>query len=110
VEAIAAGKRAALMMDRYVRGEALRQPGRVRLPETYVEPVAVDERETDADARARAPMLPALERRRSFDEVERTLSEAEARREARRCLRCDLEFTAASHEHDVVPVTLGASG
>jgi len=110
VEAIAAGKRATIMIDRYLRGESLRQPGRVSLPQVYVEPVAVDEHAADADERARAPMLSALARRRSFDEVELTLSEEEAKREARRCLRCDLEFTTAQSEEDTVPVTVGATG
>jgi hypothetical protein len=51
----------------------------------------------------------AMEQRRSgFAEVELCLSETDATREARRCLRCDLEFTqpkpaakpAVAHAHD----------
>jgi NADH-quinone oxidoreductase subunit F len=88
VDAIAHGKRAAVMIGRYLRGEKMRQPWQVRRPGAYVEPCA-----TSDGGRAEAPMLDSAARRRSFDEVELPLSEEEARREARRCLRCDLEFT-----------------
>jgi hypothetical protein len=44
------------------------------------------------------PTLPAELRKRSFAEVELTLSVEEATREARRCLRCDLEFTRTEKE------------
>ncbi len=84
-----------MVIDRYLRGEPLVQPRRPRLPEIYVEPL-VPEGEGDADRpgpRRRALPIPA--RRRSFAEVETALSAAEAAREARRCLRCDLEFTQA---------------
>jgi hypothetical protein len=43
--------------------------------------------------RAAPPCLPLEVRRRSFAEVELALTVEEARQEARRCLRCDLEFT-----------------
>ncbi len=45
-------------------------------------------------ARAETPRAPAEWRTRNFAEVEVALSPGEARREALRCLRCDLEFTA----------------
>ena len=70
----------------------------------------MDEHEAADGRRAEAPMLSALARRRTFDEVELALSEEEAQREARRCLRCDLEFTTAQHEQDAVSVTVGATG
>jgi len=44
--------------------------------------------------RVETPRAPAEWRRRNFAEVEVSLSIDEAYREARRCLRCDLEFTA----------------
>jgi hypothetical protein len=40
-------------------------------------------------------VLSPAERVRNFAEVEATLTADEAAREARRCLRCDLEFTRA---------------
>jgi NADH-quinone oxidoreductase subunit F len=96
VEAIADGKKAAVMIDRYLRGEQLRRPITARLPEMYVEPVKVTEEEMAQAERTAPPTLPVEVRRRSFSEVELCLSAEEANREARRCLRCDLEFTAES--------------
>jgi len=96
VEAIADGKKAAAVIERFLKKEPLLQPFAPRLPRVYVEPV-VDEAALSA-ARSETPRAPAEWRRRNFAEVEVTLSEAEARRESLRCLRCDLEFTA--HEKD----------
>lgn len=93
VEAIAAGKKAAVMVDRYLRGEELEKPAAVRLPQTYVEPVPVDEEALLKAERAAPPSLPLEVRRRSFAEVELSLTVEDAAREACRCLRCDLEFT-----------------
>jgi NADH-quinone oxidoreductase subunit F len=91
IGAIAAGKKAATMIDRRLRGEALQQPAQVRRPTVYVAPVGAN---GDAAApRARPQALHADARRSSFVEAELVLSETEAKREARRCLRCDLEFT-----------------
>ena len=46
--------------------------------------------------RAEPAMLDAKSRSKNFAEVERPLSVEQAIREARRCLRCDLEFTQRS--------------
>jgi NADH-quinone oxidoreductase subunit F len=94
VEAIAAGKKAAAMVDRYLRGEPLRRPASVRLPQIHVEPVAGDQAELSKADRAAPPSLPLEVRRRSFAEVELCLTAEDATGEARRCLRCDLEFTS----------------
>jgi NADH-quinone oxidoreductase subunit F len=93
VDAIAAGKKAAVMIDRYVRGEDLHQPAQVRLPDTYVEPVMLDEKELDEAERVEPPTIESEKRARCFDEVEMAISVEDATREARRCLRCDLDFT-----------------
>ena len=93
VEAIAAGKKAAVVIDRYLRGEALRRPAAPRLPRIFVEPVTISEEEVAQATRAAPPTLPIEVRKRSFSEVELSLSLEEAGCEARRCLRCDLEFT-----------------
>ena len=93
VEAIAAGKRAALMIGRYLKGEELKQPAKPRLPGIYLEgsPSAVPEM---MPAKRVKPLhLPAEARFQSFAEVESGLSAEEAGFEAQRCLRCDLEFT-----------------
>ncbi len=92
VDAIAAGKRVAVMIDRYVRGVELKQPASVRMPKIYVPPVEVDE-ETAADLRVETPRAAVPWRKRGFAEVEMSLTVREAKREACRCLRCDLDFT-----------------
>ena len=38
-------------------------------------------------------MVPAALRKENFDEVELSFTVEDATKEARRCLRCDLEFT-----------------
>ncbi|MBW1878131.1 MAG: hydrogenase, partial [Deltaproteobacteria bacterium] len=98
VDAIAAGRKAASTIDRYLNGEALRQPGEPLTPKVYIESLALGEDELDALRRATPPALPIDERRRSFGEVERPLSEEDAQKEARRCLRCDLAFTQPAQD------------
>ena len=100
VEAIAAGKKAAVMIHRYLRGEQLKQPAEVRLPEVLVEPVMLDEEELETAGRAEPPRIAPERRAAGFDEVELTLSVEDATREARRCLRCDLEFTQRKYNED----------
>jgi NADPH-dependent glutamate synthase beta subunit-like oxidoreductase len=94
VDAIADGKKAATMIARYLRGEEMRQPRELRRPYVYVPPCGVTQDELKQTGRAEPPTLPVELRKRSFGEVEMPLSEEEAVREARRCLRCDLEFAA----------------
>jgi NADH-quinone oxidoreductase subunit F len=93
VDAIAAGKKAAVVIARYLRGEPLRQVPERRIPRIHIAPLEIPEEEFAHATRAETPRAPAEYRRRGFDEVEKSLTEDEACREARRCLRCDLEFT-----------------
>lgn len=105
IDAIAAGKKAALIIDRYLNGEELHLPVEVNLPKTYVEPVEVDMTEILEAGRAETPRLAIEHRQRNFCEVEIALGVNEASREARRCLRCDLEFTRPQKIEDVHIVT-----
>lgn len=95
VNAIADGKRAALMIDRYVKGEDLKKPITPSLPEKYIEPAPECENKTETDVtkRVKTPRASVEWRKRGFAEVEMALTIEEATREACRCLRCDLEFT-----------------
>jgi len=93
VDAIAAGKKAAEVINRYLRGEELIGPPKVKLPKVFIKPAAVSDDEYEEVTRAEPPTLPAKSRKKSFAEVELPLSVEQATREARRCLRCDLEFT-----------------
>jgi len=96
VEAIADGKRAAAIIERFLTKEPLVQPSTPRLPQVHVEPIMDDE--ALSAVRVETPRAAAEWRKRNFAEVEVTLSQAEARREALRCLRCDLEFTSRKKE------------
>jgi NADH-quinone oxidoreductase subunit F len=93
IDAIAAGKKVAQVIDRYLRGEPLAEPAQVKLPTVFLEPAVVSEEELENASRVVPPVLPPKGRRKNFNEVERSLSEEQARAEARRCLRCDLAFT-----------------
>ena len=98
VDAIAAGKKAAVMIDRYLAGEALSQPVRVRLPEVYIEPVTMGSAELAPSRRVSPPELPVESRVQGFTEVEMSLTPEQAVQEAKRCLRCDLDFTRPKEE------------
>jgi hypothetical protein len=105
VEAIADGKRAAVMIERYIRGEELEQPSEARLPSVHVEAA---EREVGGPGegtarRSETPRASAEWRKRNFAEVEVAFSIEEAMREARRCLRCDLEFTKKQDDDAPAP-------
>jgi len=110
VDAIAAGRKAAIAIDRYLRGEELREGPNIALPEVFIEAAEISDEELEEAARVEPPTLPAESRKKNFAEVEMTLSREAATHEARRCLRCDLEFTQRDHdEADRVPAK-GTSG
>ena len=92
IDAVASGKKAALVIDRYLSGRPLVEPAKPKLPEVYIEP-AVHEESGEAPPRAVPASLPASERVKNFREVESALTEEQALTESRRCLRCDLAFT-----------------
>ncbi|MBM2813689.1 MAG: hydrogenase [Ignavibacteria bacterium] len=93
IQAIATGKRAALMIDRYLSGVPLEQPIEAKLPKDYIEPLEKTPEEDETSKRIETMRAAAEWRIRNFSEVEVSLSAEEAFREASRCLRCDLEFT-----------------
>lgn len=91
VDAIAAGRRAASSIDRFLGGDGL-------IDETLVERTPAEsytgKREPGfADLkRAVMPTMPVSQRHGGFDEVEQGFDEELAVHEAKRCLRCDLEL------------------
>ncbi|MBA7655735.1 NADPH-Fe(3+) oxidoreductase subunit beta [subsurface metagenome] len=100
VDAIAAGRKAAEVIDRYLRGKELAEPPRVKLPEVFLEPAAVSDEEFEDVPRVEPATLDAKSRKKNFAEVEKQLTIEQATREARRCLRCDLEFTQRSKNEE----------
>jgi hypothetical protein len=88
------------MLQNFVSGKLLKQLPKVKLPSFYVEPVQGPGEEEEGDvmaARVKQPHLPVIERQGNFAEVELCISEEAAQCEARRCLRCDLDFTRPLH-------------
>ncbi len=84
IEAIAAGKEAAVSMDRFLRGEDLRQ-GREKRWEAVRN---VPTEGYDRVPRERMPRLSPKERLGNFNEVQLGFTEEQVRREAQRCLDC----------------------
>jgi NADH-quinone oxidoreductase subunit F len=99
VDAIAAGKRAARIIDRYLQKKDLKEPPHILLPHVFIEPALVSDEELENARRAVPPSLPIEKRKKNFKEVEMPLSEEQAKREARRCLRCDVEFTRRKNKN-----------
>jgi NADH-quinone oxidoreductase subunit F len=91
IEAIAAGKRAAQSIAEFLEGKSLSIEYGIIKPSMYVEPVELSEEEIEGAARPGMPLLSIKDRKKNFNEVELGLSEEMAIKEARRCLRCDLE-------------------
>jgi len=92
IEAIAAGRRAAIAIDKYLRGDT----SRVEIYDLKAEVVgelASQEIEEawEEQPRVAQPTLPVQKRKKSFAEVELSFSKERAEQEAKRCLRCDLE-------------------
>jgi heterodisulfide reductase subunit A-like polyferredoxin len=95
IEAIAAGRRGALSIDRYLRGVALLTPRELLpLPTTEVSHEEIEQRlahgQIDTRPRTLAPKASVQDRLHDFREVEACLSEEEALAEAGRCLGCGL--------------------
>jgi NADH-quinone oxidoreductase subunit F len=94
IEAIAAGRRASIAIDKYLKNDVsrvemydLKQRGNGNGKGEIRE----GDESWETLRRLEMPKLPPDERKNSFDEIECGFSEEIARREAKRCLRCDLE-------------------
>ncbi len=95
IDAIAAGRRAAVAIDKYLAGDISRVEMYDLKPAVAAETTGHGLPEVqeawDVQPRQPSPTLPVAERKASFAEVELAFSEEKAVQEARRCLRCDLE-------------------
>ncbi len=83
IQAIGAGQKAAMSIDKAFGGQG-------RLPTDEGVTNWRSGRQTTG-RRPKPRVLPPQKRRKNFDEIVTALSPAQACREARRCLRCDLE-------------------
>ncbi|HUT68615.1 MAG TPA: NADH-quinone oxidoreductase subunit NuoF [Dehalococcoidales bacterium] len=92
VNAIAAGRRGAIAIDKFLRRDNSRveiYDRKAKVIEGARAPELEDAWETKPRTAVRT--LPLAERRASFTEIELGFTGDIARREAKRCLRCDLE-------------------
>jgi NADPH-dependent glutamate synthase beta subunit-like oxidoreductase len=87
IAALAAGKKAAISIDRYLKGESL-DTGREG-EDVYETKLIVDTFGVGYASRQDMPTLPVEERAGNFKEVELGLSKEDAVEEAERCLSCD---------------------
>ncbi|MBW2078997.1 MAG: FAD-dependent oxidoreductase, partial [Deltaproteobacteria bacterium] len=92
INAIASGRRAALAIDKYCKGEK----GRVEIVDAKTAlkediGLALDEETGEEQPRVEIQLEKPEERITDFREVERGFTKEDAFREAMRCLRCDLE-------------------
>jgi NADH-quinone oxidoreductase subunit F len=91
IDAIAAGRRGAIAIDKYLRGDTSPVEMYDRKVDVGELPGREIEESWEAQPRMAVPTLPVEERKVSFAEVELAFSEEGVRQEAKRCLRCDLE-------------------
>ena len=92
INAIASGRRAALAIDKYLKGEK----GRVEIVDEKTAMkedigLALDEETEEERPRIKIQLEKPEERVKDFREVEKGFAKEEAYLEAMRCLRCDLE-------------------
>ena len=96
IQAIAAGRRAAVSIDRYLGGNGVIEVESWKA-ESGNKPEYDGKRERGFAElkRAEVPSLPLSERRTGFGEIELSCEEPKMAAEVSRCLQCDLEFRLA---------------
>lgn len=90
IEAIAAGKLAAEMIDKYIRGVSVEKHYKLLRPSRYEPAYELHEEDIVSAVRPAHAFLSVDERVANFEEVALTLTYSQAVKEARRCMRCDL--------------------
>jgi len=88
IEAIAAGKKAAISINRYLKGELLKENGEGDKVVISPEKVLREKGFIEQKARVEISTLSIETRRSTFKEIERGLEKKEAIEEAKRCLAC----------------------
>ncbi len=88
IEAIAAGKQAAISIDKYLGGQGIIVEELAPLED---KPEMTEMEEEEEKRRPEMPKLSLRKRFKDFSQVELGLTQKQALEEANRCLRCDLE-------------------
>ncbi len=97
IEAIAAGRRAAISMDIYLGGDGTIELGMLDAKCGNGQPGYDGKREAGFAElkRVEVPSLPLSERQAGFSEVELCYTDEQIKAETHRCLQCDLEICLA---------------
>jgi len=90
--AMAHGKIAAKMIHKYVQELPVEREYKVTRPAIHVEAVELTDKEIEESQKPSMPLLSLEQRSGNFKEVELGFTEEMAIKEAKRCLRCDLEL------------------
>jgi NADPH-dependent glutamate synthase beta subunit-like oxidoreductase len=94
VDAVAAGKIASESIDQYLTGKEVKREYKLTRPSRYIEPIEFSDEELDElllAKRSEMPLLSSEKRKYNLMEVYQGLTEEQAIKEAKRCLRCELE-------------------
>jgi len=94
VDAVAAGKTASESIDQYLSGKEVKREYKLIRPSRYIEPFEFSNEELDellSAKRSEMPLLSSEKRKYNLMEVHQGLTEEQAIKEAKRCLRCELE-------------------
>jgi heterodisulfide reductase subunit A len=86
IEAMAAGRKAAISIDRYLKGEDLREGREQEGPQKDY--ILIDVEGFEYRERASVVHIPLERRKKSFDEVSLGLREEDVIEEAKRCINC----------------------
>jgi formate dehydrogenase beta subunit len=98
IECIAQGHEAAKSIDRYIRGEDVKENKNKAWVTLLDNDFNSREENYDAVPRQQMQMLPVDDRQGTFDLVELGLIEEQAKAEALRCLKCDLSINVETNE------------
>jgi NADPH-dependent glutamate synthase beta subunit-like oxidoreductase len=104
IRAMADGKKAAKSIDKYIKGEKLEFEYNVTRPSVYVEPIELTEEEYDIPEQE-TRKLAVNKRTKNLNEVDLGFDRESAIKEAKRCLRCDLEAKAEDEKREEVKLT-----
>lgn len=110
IRAIEGGRRAAVSIDRFLGGDG--DIDEALAPAQQPDPVLGAQAGFAGRGREKASLLPAAERVRAFDVMDRGYDEAQTLCEAGRCLQCDLRLQIAPQKFwsDYEPIENAAEG
>jgi NADPH-dependent glutamate synthase beta subunit-like oxidoreductase len=100
IDAIAAGRQAACSIDSFLGGDGVIEE--IFVKGTVSQPYTGKREEGFADLkRENMPAMPLEKRHEGFGEVELGFDDEQAKREAKRCLQCDLEIRLAQESPSI---------